>query len=147
MSDATNSLGLSSARPVLHVRENDAVYRRAAPSRIGQVLAAPQPGSREAVVLWPGHFVERVDVGQLAKVRNAPPPPLELDLTWFCVICGQERPDEAIGVTHQPLPGAEDRFPSGAHFNVRHCIDRPACVLVASRRDWQRLRDAVRGAP
>lgn len=69
---------------------------------------------------------------------------IELDVTWSCLVCGQERPDEAIGVTHQPVPGAEHLFPHSVRYNVRHCIDQPACVLVASRRDWMRLREALR---
>lgn len=68
---------------------------------------------------------------------------IEVDLTWSCLVCGRERPDEAIGVTHQPVPGAEHLYPGIARFNVRHCIDRPSCVLIASRPDWLRLRKAV----
>ena len=66
-----------------------------------------------------------------------------VDLTWSCLACGEERPDDAIGVTYQPVLGAEHLYPDIARFNVRHCTDRPACALVASRPDWQRLREAV----
>lgn len=64
------------------------------------------------------------------------------DLTWSCHVCGDERPDAVIGVAHQPVPGMEGWFPA-AHWNVRYCLDRPTCVLVAARPNWRRLREAL----
>lgn len=66
------------------------------------------------------------------------------DLTWTCLVCGQERPDAVIGVTYQPVRGLEHVFPDTVRFNVRHCTDRPVCCLIASRPDWLRLREVAR---
>jgi len=51
-------------------------------------------------------------------------------LTWHCMVCGDERPDEAISVYHLPIPGMEDQFP-GTRTNVRYCNDRPNCTARA----------------
>jgi hypothetical protein len=74
--------------------------------------------------------------------RPKPPPPPD-DVTWLCHVCGDERPDAVIAVSHQPVAGMEELFPDLAHFNVRYCTDRPVCVLVASRPDWRELRKVV----
>jgi hypothetical protein len=42
------------------------------------------------------------------------------DLTWTCHICGDERPDEMIGVFKHYHPG-------GLQENVRYCLDRAGC--------------------
>lgn len=53
------------------------------------------------------------------------------DLTWTCMVCGEDRPDDKIAVAYRTIPGMEDLFPAG-RFNVRYCTDRPPCVAVAN---------------
>jgi hypothetical protein len=51
-------------------------------------------------------------------------------LTWTCMVCGDERPDAVISVTHRQLRGLEEQFPA-ARWNVRYCNDRPQCAAAA----------------
>lgn len=51
-------------------------------------------------------------------------------LTWTCMICWDERPDDKISVAHRKLRGFEDAFPR-TRCNVRYCNDRPACDAAA----------------
>ena len=52
------------------------------------------------------------------------------NLTWTCMICGDERPDAAIDVKHRPIAGMENMFPD-ARLNLRYCNDRPDCIAEA----------------
>jgi hypothetical protein len=51
-------------------------------------------------------------------------------LSWTCMVCGDERPDAAISVAHRPLRQMPERFPE-VQVNVRYCNDRAACVSFA----------------
>jgi hypothetical protein len=62
--------------------------------------------------------------------------PME-ELTWPCMVCGDERPDAVIAVAKRDLPprlgGAN--WPVGfsaPQFNVRYCTDRPDRVAYAT---------------
>lgn len=52
------------------------------------------------------------------------------DLTWTCMICGAERPDDKIDVAHRPAKGFESEFPE-RRWNVRYCNDNPECIATA----------------
>ena len=48
-------------------------------------------------------------------------------ITWFCQICGQNRPDSAISVMKQDISTAYN-LPSGTlEYRVRYCNDNPKC--------------------
>jgi hypothetical protein len=51
-------------------------------------------------------------------------------LTWSCHVCGEERPDAAIGVFKREhlIEGRVE-----VTENVRHCIDRADCVFGAQQ--------------
>lgn len=51
-------------------------------------------------------------------------------LTWTCMICKEERPDNMIQVAYRPVAGMEDQFPH-TRFNVRYCKDRIGCAAEA----------------
>jgi hypothetical protein len=51
------------------------------------------------------------------------------NLTWFCHICGQERPDNKISVMHHPLIANGQLI---GMQNVRYCNDRPSCIVKAA---------------
>lgn len=54
------------------------------------------------------------------------------DITWTCLVCGDDRPDRLISVhtteIAYPIPGRPDY---SITQNVRFCNDRPACVAGA----------------
>ena len=45
------------------------------------------------------------------------------ELTWTCHVCGDERPDELIGVARFDWRRGDVRM----RTSVRHCLDRPGC--------------------
>lgn len=51
-------------------------------------------------------------------------------ITWTCLVCGDERPDDLISVytTEVPFAGVTMKI------NVRYCNDRPACLEGAPAR-------------
>lgn len=52
---------------------------------------------------------------------------LDLDaMTWTCNVCCAVRPDAMIAVAKRPGP-----IPA-AVWNIRYCVDRPACVEYAT---------------
>lgn len=53
------------------------------------------------------------------------------ELTWPCMVCGDERPDELIDVVQHYELIAGGRTTMGT--NVRYCKDRPACRAAAER--------------
>lgn len=56
------------------------------------------------------------------------------EMTWTCMVCGDERPDALISVEHRPIPGLESMFP-GTRANVRYCNDRETCINGA--KEWK----------
>jgi len=62
----------------------------------------------------------------------------ELQITWSCHICGDERPDRFIGVFSTDI-SADISLPLGtARQNIRHCLDRQECVLRAKSKRFFR---------
>src|SRR3954453_7419284 len=53
------------------------------------------------------------------------------ELTWPCMGCGDERPDEFIDVVQHHELIAGGRTTMGT--NVRYCRDRPGCRAAAER--------------
>lgn len=52
-------------------------------------------------------------------------------MTWTCMVCGEERPDEKISVFPRPIKGMEQSFPD-SRTNVRFCNDRLECLEWAA---------------
>lgn len=48
---------------------------------------------------------------------------------WYCGICGERRPDEAISVWSYPSKGLP-----GATVNLKYCNDKPECHRAAKLR-------------
>jgi hypothetical protein len=49
------------------------------------------------------------------------------DMTWPCMVCGEERPDAAISVYTEDFGETGDgHVPMSV--NIRYCNDRPACA-------------------
>ena len=46
------------------------------------------------------------------------------DLTWTCHICGEERPDDKIGVINRQIIIIPDVI---GHENIRFCKDKESC--------------------
>lgn len=51
-------------------------------------------------------------------------------MTFTCMICGDERPNDMISVAYRPLRGLESQFPD-ARVNLRYCNDRVNCTATA----------------
>lgn len=70
-------------------------------------------------------------------------------LTWKCHICGDERPDEQIGVRSTDISSDYDMPEGTLTQNVRHCRDRPECILAARKYKFaepdERVIDAAKG--
>ncbi len=50
---------------------------------------------------------------------------------WDCHVCGDERPDDVIGVFKVDT-SAENGLPPGTMVqNIRYCTDKPECVIGA----------------
>ena len=55
------------------------------------------------------------------------------EMSWTCMVCGEERFNQYIRVAHRPISGAEHLFPQG-RVNVRYCNDREHCSTTANAR-------------
>jgi len=60
------------------------------------------------------------------------------DLTWICMICGDERPDAMIGVMSRPIDFGNDVV---ATLNVKYCVDKVSCQTGAQNYQLNREKD------
>lgn len=72
-------------------------------------------------------------------------------LTWTCHACGQERPDDLIGVAtaYGTIPSPARRLNGdGASFavNQRYCVDRVECFKTAQAQAVA-IRDKMEAGP
>ncbi len=66
-----------------------------------------------------------LDIVPLHRVAQVPS---LTELTWSCMVCGDERPDARVSVAHMRFAALEDH-----QVRVRYCNDRSACRSVIGR--------------
>lgn len=75
------------------------------------------------------------NVGMLALITDWFGRPIEV--TWPCMVCRRERPDDRLCVVHRESlhqiddPGMVVRMGGPLYWRVRYCNDNPACAAYA----------------
>jgi hypothetical protein len=64
--------------------------------------------------------------------------------TWTCHICGQERPDELIGVISTDVSHEYNLAAGTMTQNVRYCTDNKACAEAAKTYRFLKMRASAR---
>jgi hypothetical protein len=54
-------------------------------------------------------------------------------LTWSCMVCGEERPDQFISVHKKSITLGQVTVT----MNIRYCNDRPKCLTGAMTKEFQ----------
>jgi hypothetical protein len=93
---------------------------------LGTAVAGLGDGMRPEVLVNMVAFAGR----RLVRGADASSPFDPARITWTCHVCGEERPDQAIGVHTSHLTS-----PRGVALihNVRYCTDRPGCAAGVTR--------------
>ena len=69
---------------------------------------------------------------------------LGAQISWPCRICREVRPDAKVAVVTRPSLGVLD-LP--VQVNVRHCVDRPACLAGAEQLADQLIAKLINPPP